>query len=84
MFADSPTLQAWATIHVDLETTLTVPLNSLTEPTVLEALAHLETDDFMAKLHEVIKDCQVCLLKFAIEKVTLHHMSRGMPLLLLA
>ena len=60
-----------------------MPFNSLTEPTVLKPLTHLETDDLVTKLHEVIKNRQVCLLELAIVKVTLDYVSRSVPLLLL-
>lgn len=37
----------------------------------------------MAKLHQVVKDGQICLLKLAIEEVSLDHVCRRVPLLLL-
>lgn len=83
-FVEGPALQAGSSIHVYFQASLDVPLNSLAEPAVLQSLAHLEADYFVAEFHKVVKDGEVRLFKFSVKQVTLDHVHRGVPNLLLS
>ena len=61
-----------------------MPFCSLTEPAVLKTFTHLEADDLMAKLHKVIENREIRLLKFAIEEMTLDDMRGVKPQILLS
>ena len=60
-----------------------MPLHALAKPTVLKPLAHLERDDIVPELHQIVEDSDVRLLELPIEQMPLHHMSSVLPLRLL-
>jgi len=80
---DRPTLKAWASIDVELEPALDVPLNFLTKPAFKKATAHLKADNLVLVLHKVVIDRDVSRLVDSIKKVTLDHMTCVVPLFLL-
>ena len=55
-------LRARRPIHVHLQSTLYVPFHALTQPAIVKALTHLETDDLVLRLHQVIEHIEVGLL----------------------
>lgn len=47
---DGTSLHSRRAIHIDFQSTLDMPLYSLAQPAIMQALAHLEAYDLMARL----------------------------------
>ena len=52
---DRPTLQARTAIYVQPKPALDVPLNFLALPALVEPTAHLEADNLVLELHQVVE-----------------------------
>ena len=72
-------LQARTAIKVQLEASLHVPLDLLAEPALAEPIAHLETDDLVRCLGEVLIHRNICRFVRPIKDVSLHDVLRRVP-----
>lgn len=81
---NSSALNAGAAVNVKFKTALDMPLNPLTEPALIQALAHLKTDDLVFEAHEVVEDCDLSGHCHTIKDVPLHNIGCVVPLLILS
>ena len=70
-------------ITIQLETSFHVPLHSLRQPTLTQSVSHLKRDYLMAQLHQIVEHRDIHTLQLPVKQMTLHHINRRMPLLLL-
>lgn len=61
-------------VSLELDTSLDVPLDLLRVPDIQDLVTHLEGDDIMGELVEVVVHCHILMLKLIVEDIALDGM----------